>query len=95
MDGLTGRIKFDQHGQRTEFSLDIVEMKRDGLVRVGSWDQRGGVNFSRNFTETYNEIVDSLQNKTLIVTTIRVSSAPPYPGCCPALHCFSRSPTAW
>ena len=55
MDGLTGRIKFDQHGQRTEFSLDIVEMKRDGLVRVGSWDQRGGVNFSRNFTETYKQ----------------------------------------
>ena len=28
--------------------------------------------FPRNFTETYTEIVESLQNKTLIVTTIMV-----------------------
>jgi hypothetical protein len=34
-----------------------------------------GVNFTRNFTETYTEIVESLQNKTLIVTTIRVGTA--------------------
>jgi hypothetical protein len=34
-----------------------------------------GVNFTRNFTETYTEIVESLQNKTLIVTTIRVGKA--------------------
>ena len=27
---------------------------------------------SRNFTETYSEIVESLQNKTLTITTIMV-----------------------
>jgi hypothetical protein len=41
---------------------------------VGTWSQEHGVNFTRNFTETYTEIVESLQNKTLIVTTIRVSA---------------------
>ena len=30
------------------------------------------MNMSRNFTETYTEIVESLQNKTLVVTTIMV-----------------------
>ena len=34
MDGLTGRIKFDQRGQRTDFELDIIELKRDGLTKV-------------------------------------------------------------
>ena len=34
MDGLTGKIKFDQRGQRTDFELDIIELKRDGLTRV-------------------------------------------------------------
>ena len=73
MRGLTGKIKFDQHGLRTGFELDIIELKRDGLVKVGTWTEVGGVNFTRNFTETYSEIVESLQNKTLIVTTIMVS----------------------
>ena len=27
---------------------------------------------SRNFSETYTEIVESLQNKTLVITTIMV-----------------------
>ncbi len=42
-------------------------------MQVGTWSLEHGVNFTRNFTETYSEIVESLQNKTLVVTTIRVS----------------------
>ena len=34
MNGLTGKIKFDQRGQRSDFELDIIELKRDGLTRV-------------------------------------------------------------
>ena len=34
MNGLTGKIKFDQKGQRTDFELDIIELKRDGLTKV-------------------------------------------------------------
>ena len=72
MKGLTGTIKFDQHGLRSDFTLEIVELKKDGLIKVGVWMENMGVNFTRNFTENYNEIVDSLQNKTLVVTTIFV-----------------------
>ena len=39
---------------------------------MGVWSDITGVNFNRNFTETYSEIVESLQNKTLVVTTIMV-----------------------
>ena len=42
------------------------------MFKVGSWHDQRGIEFSRNFTETYSEIVESLQNKTLVVTTIRV-----------------------
>ena len=73
MKGLTGTIKFDQHGLRTDFTLEIVELKKDGLIQVGNWNEKYGVNFTRNFTESYSEIVESLQNKTLVVTTIYVS----------------------
>ena len=34
MKGLTGTIKFDQHGLRTDFTLEVVELKKDGLVKV-------------------------------------------------------------
>ena len=34
IDGLTGRIKFDQRGVRTEFELEIVELKKHGLEKV-------------------------------------------------------------
>ena len=43
------------------------------LFKVGEWNERSGVNFTRNFTESYTEIVESLQNKTLVVTTVYVS----------------------
>ena len=75
MRGLTGAIRFDQHGLRTDFELEVVELKKHGLAKVGTWTEKSGVNFTRNFTESYSEIVESLQNKTLVVTTIL---SPPY-----------------
>ena len=48
MRGLTGRIKFDQHGLRTDFTLEIVELKKDGLLKVGTYNEvEGKVNFTR------------------------------------------------
>ena len=73
MDGLTGKVKFDKSGRRTDFTLDIVELKKHGLEKVGSWHDKDGIKFSRNFMKTYSEIVESLQNKTLVVTTVVVS----------------------
>ena len=36
MNGLTGSIKFDARGFRTDFNLDIIELKQEGLVKVCS-----------------------------------------------------------
>ena len=42
-------------------------------LQVGTWESGTGANFSRNYTEQYSEIVESLHNKTLIVTCILVT----------------------
>lgn len=73
MRGLTGVIKFDNQGFRTNFVLDVIELTRDGLIKIGTWNSTEGVNFTRTYGEVYTQIVESLQNKTFIVTTILVS----------------------
>ena len=70
MRGLTGVVKFDSQGFRTNFVLDIVELSKDGLKKIGTWNSTEGVNFTRTYGEAYTQIVESLQNKTFIVTTI-------------------------
>ena len=34
MDGLTGRIKFDTRGFRSDFDMEIIELKKEGLTRL-------------------------------------------------------------
>nr|CAD7453108.1 unnamed protein product [Timema tahoe] len=70
MQGLTGVIKFDNQGFRSNFMLDIVELSKDGLKKIGTWNSTEGVNFTRTYGEAYTQIVESLQNKTFVVTTI-------------------------
>ncbi|XP_046669488.1 glutamate receptor ionotropic, kainate 2 isoform X2 [Homalodisca vitripennis] len=70
MRGLTGVIKFDNQGFRSNFVLDIVELTKEGLTKIGTWNSTEGVNFTRTYGEVYTQIVESLQNKTFIVTTI-------------------------
>ncbi|XP_076630842.1 kainate-type ionotropic glutamate receptor subunit 1D isoform X3 [Colletes latitarsis] len=71
MTGLTGIIKFDHQGFRSDFILDIIELNnKDGLKKIGTWNSTKGINFTRSYKEEYIQIVENLQNKTFIVTTI-------------------------
>lgn len=73
MTGLSGIIKFDNQGFRSDFALDVIELNsKDGLKKIGLWNITKGINFTRSYGEIYNQIVDSLHNKTFIVTTILV-----------------------
>ena len=45
MKGLTGQIRFDQSGIRNDFVLDIVELQRTGLEKVGSWHDLHGIRY--------------------------------------------------
>ena len=35
--GLSGRIKFDTYGKRTDFYMDVLELQATGLETVGSY----------------------------------------------------------
>lgn len=72
MKGLTGVIKFDHQGFRSDFVLDVIELSREGLKKIGTWNSSEGVNFTRTYGEAYTQIVEIIQNKTFIVTTILV-----------------------
>ncbi|XP_037082453.1 glutamate receptor ionotropic, kainate 2-like [Pollicipes pollicipes] len=67
LTGLTGKVEFDREGFRTDFDLDIVELSKDGLVKVGTWTARTGANYTRSYGEKILEIEHSLWNKTLKV----------------------------
>lgn len=71
--GLTGLVKFDQYGLRTDFSLDIVELHKSGLEKVGTWHDRFGIEFDRLTSLKSSEPKKTIENKTIVVTTIKVS----------------------
>ena len=39
INGITGRVKFDENGERTDFELEIVELKKHGLDKVRRYYQ--------------------------------------------------------
>lgn len=72
IEGLSGLIKFDNQGFRTNVQFDIITLREDGLKTIGTWNSTIGLNFSQTYTETYTEIVESLQSKHFIITTLLV-----------------------
>ncbi|KAG8227033.1 hypothetical protein J437_LFUL013820, partial [Ladona fulva] len=81
--GLSGVIRFDNQGFRTNFVLNIVELTEDHLIQVGTWNSTEGLNITREGTLNRTaagavdseDHIDSLQNKTFIVLT---ALSPPY-----------------
>ncbi|KAI2665661.1 Glutamate receptor ionotropic, kainate 2 [Labeo rohita] len=70
-DGLTGRILFNKtNGLRTDFDLDVISLKENGLEKIGTWDPPRGLNMSENHKSKITNITDSLSNKSLRVSTI-------------------------
>lgn len=70
IEGLSGTIKFDSEGSRSNFNLSIVELQTDGLTVVGTWNSIEGADFIRLRPDGQSLIQESLFNKTLIVSTI-------------------------
>ncbi|XP_045900216.1 glutamate receptor ionotropic, kainate 3 isoform X1 [Micropterus dolomieu] len=70
-DGLTGRLSFNKTtGLRTDFDLDIISLKEDGLEKVGKWSASGGLNITEVPKRKGMNITDSLANRSLIISTI-------------------------
>ncbi|XP_071386907.1 glutamate receptor ionotropic, kainate 3 [Centroberyx affinis] len=70
-DGLTGRLSFNKTtGLRTDFDLDIISLKEEGLEKVGKWSASGGLNITEVPKRKGMNITDSLANRSLVITTI-------------------------
>lgn len=66
---MTGRIIFDSYGRRTQFYLEVLEMSREGFKKIAFWDTHQKVQSTRDISEVYSQISQSLQNKTIIVAS--------------------------
>ncbi|XP_059153995.1 glutamate receptor ionotropic, kainate 1-like [Physella acuta] len=44
-EGLSGTVKYDD-GERKDFSLDLVYLTSNGLIKAGKWDSKIGLNFT-------------------------------------------------
>ncbi|XP_030075867.1 glutamate receptor ionotropic, kainate 3 [Microcaecilia unicolor] len=70
-DGLTGRIVFNKtSGLRTDFDLDLISLKEDGIEKVGTWNPSDGLNITEVSKARGPNVSDSLMNRSLIVTTV-------------------------
>uniref|UniRef100_A0A3P9AE67 Glutamate receptor n=1 Tax=Esox lucius TaxID=8010 RepID=A0A3P9AE67_ESOLU len=67
-DGLTGRVEFNSKGQRTNYTLRILEKHRQGHREIGIWFSNNTL--AMNATSLDINVSETLANKTLIVTTI-------------------------
>ncbi|KAG8433835.1 hypothetical protein GDO86_012270, partial [Hymenochirus boettgeri] len=67
-DGLTGRVEFNSKGQRTNYTLRILEKAGDGHREIGVWYSNRTL--AMNATSLDINLSETLENKTLVVTTI-------------------------
>uniref|UniRef100_A0A4W5QYW7 Glutamate receptor n=1 Tax=Hucho hucho TaxID=62062 RepID=A0A4W5QYW7_9TELE len=72
-DGLTGRITFNRtNGLRTDFDLDVISLKEDGLEKVLGESVCVGLNMTDHQKGKTSNVTDSLANRSLVVSTILV-----------------------
>lgn len=67
-EGMTGRIIFDDDGQRTNFYIEVLELNQEGFTKIATWDAITGINYTRSQSEVYSQITQSLHNKTVVVS---------------------------
>lgn len=70
ISGITGDIKFDNQGLRTDFELEAVELNPSGLSKVGTWSSSDGFAINRKPPPLAIEGDQrSLLNKSFVVIT--------------------------
>ncbi|KAL0117227.1 hypothetical protein PUN28_010223 [Cardiocondyla obscurior] len=65
--GLSGAIKFDTAGFRSEFELDIVTLGSKGLLKIGKWKPNFGIQWLRDYKNPKINVGENLSNKHFIV----------------------------
>uniref|UniRef100_A0A1Y1KNL0 Ionotropic glutamate receptor C-terminal domain-containing protein n=2 Tax=Photinus pyralis TaxID=7054 RepID=A0A1Y1KNL0_PHOPY len=70
MTGLTGLIKFDHKGFRSEFNLNIIQLKEGGIAKIGTWSPKDGIKMDNS-----SMFKDNLKEKHL---NVMISWSEPY-----------------
>uniref|UniRef100_A0A4W6DRA1 Glutamate receptor n=1 Tax=Lates calcarifer TaxID=8187 RepID=A0A4W6DRA1_LATCA len=67
VQGMTGNIQFDNYGRRTNYTIDVYEMKTGGPRKIGYWNE-----YTRfvNIMDPQVSNDSSVENRTIVVTTI-------------------------
>ncbi|XP_011645390.1 glutamate receptor ionotropic, kainate 2-like [Pogonomyrmex barbatus] len=73
--GLTGLVKFDRDGFRSNIELDIVRLSENGLTKIGDWNSTAGASIDWLPEVKQSDIKLNIQNKTFIVL---ISLTAPY-----------------
>uniref|UniRef100_A0AAZ3PU69 Glutamate receptor n=1 Tax=Oncorhynchus tshawytscha TaxID=74940 RepID=A0AAZ3PU69_ONCTS len=68
VDGLTGNIQFDQYGKRVNYSVNVMELKNTGPVKIGYWNEVDKMVVTK--LDIFPNDTNGMENKTVIVTTI-------------------------
>uniref|UniRef100_A0A8C9RTC4 Glutamate receptor n=1 Tax=Scleropages formosus TaxID=113540 RepID=A0A8C9RTC4_SCLFO len=68
VDGLTGNIQFDVNGKRVNYSVNVMELKNNGPVKIGYWNEVDKMVVTKS--EVGGNDSMGMDNKTIIVTTI-------------------------
>jgi len=42
-------------------------------LQIGAWDATSGINVTKKYSDSVKKVVNSLKNRTLIITTILVT----------------------
>lgn len=66
--GLSGLVAFNEFGQRSSFTLDILSLREGAIENVGYWNSRGGLNITQTWLETYSRFAIT-QKPWIVVTT--------------------------
>uniref|UniRef100_A0A8B9SKQ3 Glutamate receptor n=1 Tax=Anas platyrhynchos TaxID=8839 RepID=A0A8B9SKQ3_ANAPL len=68
VQGMTGNIQFDTYGRRTNYTIDVYEMKAAGSRKSGYWNEYE--RFVPALDQLPSNDTSSVENRTIVVTTI-------------------------
>ncbi|UJR09982.1 hypothetical protein I4U23_014206 [Adineta vaga] len=76
-NGITGKIKFDENGLRTDITLEVVDLVANGVNKNGNWSSNAPdrLEIRRNLTKDYETRKQEIQHQELKVTSV---IEPPY-----------------
>ncbi|XP_064422605.1 glutamate receptor 3b isoform X1 [Latimeria chalumnae] len=68
VQGMTGNVQFDTYGRRSNYTIDVYEMRANGPRKVGYWNE-----YERFVAAADQQLANetsSVENRTIVVTTI-------------------------